>query len=111
MEAHGGRLELAARPKGTCFGVYLPVEAEATRPRPAGPATRWFTKNGGGRMTSVTEGSRKTRALVVEDDPNIVDLIRSNLAVRGFDTVVSRGRHAGAAAAGDRGTRTSCCST
>ena len=30
-----------------------------------------------------------TRALVVEDDPNIVDLIRSNLAVRGFDTVVS----------------------
>ena len=29
------------------------------------------------------------RALVVEDDPNIVDLIRSNLAVRGFDTVVS----------------------
>jgi len=30
-----------------------------------------------------------TRALVVEDDPNIVDLIRSNLAVRGYDTVVS----------------------
>ena len=31
----------------------------------------------------------RTRALVVEDDPNIVDLIRSNLSVRGFDTVVS----------------------
>jgi two-component system, OmpR family, KDP operon response regulator KdpE len=31
----------------------------------------------------------RTRALVVEDDPNIVDLIRSNLAVRGYDTVVS----------------------
>jgi two-component system KDP operon response regulator KdpE len=31
----------------------------------------------------------RTRALVVEDDPNIVDLIRSNLAVRGFDTIVS----------------------
>jgi two-component system KDP operon response regulator KdpE len=30
-----------------------------------------------------------TKALLVEDDPNIVDLIRSNLAVRGFDTVVS----------------------
>src|ERR1700735_1846638 len=30
-----------------------------------------------------------TCALVVEDDPNIVDLIRSNLAVRGFDTIVS----------------------
>ena len=37
----------------------------------------------------MTEDTRKTCALVVEDDPNIVDLIRSNLAVRGFDTVVS----------------------
>jgi two-component system KDP operon response regulator KdpE len=35
------------------------------------------------------EQAGNTRALVVEDDPNIVDLIRSNLAVRGFDTVVS----------------------
>ena len=26
---------------------------------------------------------------MVEDDPNIVDLIRSNLAVRGFETIVS----------------------
>ena len=30
-----------------------------------------------------------TCVLIVEDDPNIVDLIRSNLVVRGFDTVVS----------------------
>jgi signal transduction histidine kinase len=28
VQAHGGRLELTARPKGTCFSVYLPVEAE-----------------------------------------------------------------------------------
>jgi two-component system KDP operon response regulator KdpE len=35
------------------------------------------------------EPAGNTRALVVEDDPNIVDLIRSNLAVRGYDTVVS----------------------
>jgi len=37
----------------------------------------------------VLEQDARTRALVVEDDPNIVDLIRSNLSVRGFDTVVS----------------------
>ncbi len=37
----------------------------------------------------MAEPVAKTRALVVEDDPNIVDLIRSNLTVRGFDTVVS----------------------
>jgi DNA-binding response OmpR family regulator len=35
------------------------------------------------------EQAPNTRALLIEDDPNIVDLIRSNLAVRGFDTVVS----------------------
>jgi two-component system KDP operon response regulator KdpE len=37
----------------------------------------------------VTEPAITTRVLIVEDDPNIVDLIRSNLAVRGFDTLVS----------------------
>ncbi len=41
------------------------------------------------------EPTATTRALLVEDDPNIVDLVRSNLAVRGFDTVVSTdGMHA-----------------
>jgi two-component system KDP operon response regulator KdpE len=39
--------------------------------------------------TDLSDRARTTRALLVEDDPNIVDLIRSNLAVRGFDTVVS----------------------
>jgi two-component system KDP operon response regulator KdpE len=33
--------------------------------------------------------AERTRVLIVEDDPNIVDLIRSNLAARGFDTMVS----------------------
>jgi two-component system KDP operon response regulator KdpE len=37
----------------------------------------------------MSDPSRATRALLIEDDPNIVDLIRSNLAVRGFDTIVS----------------------
>jgi two-component system KDP operon response regulator KdpE len=32
-----------------------------------------------------------TKVLIIEDDPNTVDLIRSNLNVRGFDTVVSDG--------------------
>jgi two-component system, OmpR family, KDP operon response regulator KdpE len=39
--------------------------------------------------TEAISTKSKTCALVVEDDPNIVDLIRANLAVRGFDTVVS----------------------
>ena len=32
---------------------------------------------------------RRTKALLVEDDPNIVDLVRSNLTVRGYDTCLS----------------------
>jgi signal transduction histidine kinase/ABC-type multidrug transport system ATPase subunit len=38
VQAHGGRLELAALPKGTCFSVWMPVEGEvleAVRPAPA----------------------------------------------------------------------------
>jgi two-component system KDP operon response regulator KdpE len=38
---------------------------------------------------AVTDPQRLTRVLIVEDDPNIVDLVRSNLVVRGFDAVVS----------------------
>jgi two-component system, OmpR family, KDP operon response regulator KdpE len=37
----------------------------------------------------VSELTIPTRVLIIEDDPNIVDLIRANLAVRGFDTLVS----------------------
>ena len=37
----------------------------------------------------MSDGGARTRALLVEDDPNIVDLIRANLAVRGFETIVS----------------------
>jgi two-component system, OmpR family, KDP operon response regulator KdpE len=37
----------------------------------------------------VTERGVSTRVLIIEDDPNIVDLIRANLAVRGFETLVS----------------------
>src|SRR5208337_734901 len=38
VQAHGGRLELTALPKGTCFTVHLPVEAEVLEAvRPHGP--------------------------------------------------------------------------
>ncbi|HUC13631.1 MAG TPA: response regulator transcription factor, partial [Acidimicrobiales bacterium] len=37
----------------------------------------------------VTLVERRTKALLVEDDPNIVDLVRSNLTVRGYDTCLS----------------------
>jgi signal transduction histidine kinase len=38
VAAHGGRIELAARPRGTCWRIWLPVEGPVgtTVPRPAG---------------------------------------------------------------------------
>src|ERR1019366_735553 len=55
--------------------------------RSAAPTHRIATRR---TMSSPTsESPLATKILVVEDDPNIVDLIRSNLAVRGFDTVIS----------------------
>jgi two-component system, OmpR family, KDP operon response regulator KdpE len=42
-------------------------------------------------MTTMSKTMVATKVLIVEDDPNIVDLIRSNLVVRGFATVVSAG--------------------
>ena len=42
-------------------------------------------------MTTVSNPMVAPKVLIIEDDPNIVDLIRSNLVVRGFDTVVSAG--------------------
>ena len=35
------------------------------------------------------ENAPATKVLLIEDDPNIVDLIRANLLVRGFDALVS----------------------
>jgi two-component system KDP operon response regulator KdpE len=40
-------------------------------------------------MTTLSNQVVPTKVLIIEDDPNIVDLVRSNLAVRGFDTVLS----------------------
>ena len=42
-------------------------------------------------MTTVSNPMVATKVLIIEDDPNIVDLIRSNLVVRGFDTVALAG--------------------
>ncbi len=74
----------------------LPAGGEPREPSGGLPARRRGHRGGGRDRARRREGSQlmlkqagTTRALVVEDDPNIVDLIRSNLAVRGFDTVVS----------------------
>jgi two-component system, OmpR family, KDP operon response regulator KdpE len=49
----------------------------------------------------VTEDGRPTRVLLVEDDPNIVDLVRSNLAVRGYSVDVAASGDGAADRVGD----------
>jgi two-component system, OmpR family, KDP operon response regulator KdpE len=53
-------------------------------------------------MTAMSSTVVTTKVLIIEDDPNIVDLIRSNLVVRGFDTVVSAGARVLALLAAER---------
>ena len=51
--------------------------------RPGHPGARWRNR----RKNVVAD---KTVVLIVEDDQNIVDLVRSNLSARGHDVIVSK---------------------
>ena len=57
----------------------------------------------------MSDEAPRTRILIVEDDLNIVDLIRSNLAVRGYDVIVAGdGQRALALLETERARRSSC---
>ena len=97
VDAHGGEIELAPVAVGTAFriraagrGARTPQpDGDPHGPRPHAELPCWRPRRRSSSRRRCLSGAANTRALVVEDDPNIVDLIRSNLAVRGFDTVVS----------------------
>ena len=99
VQAHGGMLEPAALSKGTCFSVYLPVEGEALEARqrriagrPRGPDDDGDER---GRPQDVRPGGGGRPQ---HRGPDPVQPRRPRLRHGG-----ERGRHAGAAAAGDRG--------
>jgi CheY-like chemotaxis protein len=50
----------------------------------------------------------KTVVLIVEDDQNVVDLVRSNLSARGHDVIVSKDG-AGVSGCWKPGRSTWCC--
>ena len=52
----------------------------------------------------------KTVVLIVEDDQNIVNLVRSNLSARGHDVIVSKDGSGVSEILAERGS-TWCCST
>ena len=69
-------------------GIVLAHDGEITLEDGGAGRASWsgYRSKGGATMSDI---DKRTKALLVEDDPNIVDLVRSNLAVRGFDTSVS----------------------
>ena len=81
VHEHGGRLSAESRPGETTFTVELPVaESPAALPPPAD--------------RRVFNGVGKT-ALVVEDEPSVLDLVETLLGDSGWRVDVASGGHAG----------------
>jgi PAS domain S-box-containing protein len=80
VEAHGGTIaaESAGEAQGASFAVTLPLAT--VRPRPGPTAVD---------RNSVAEPLRGLRALVVDDDPDARELIRTMAAVLGADVTVA----------------------
>jgi PAS domain S-box-containing protein len=77
VESCGGEIEVVSQPgEGTCFNIYLPASSEPL-PRPAAPA--------------LATPAQSARILVVDDEPNVCQLIRR--ALRGHEVTVAESGH------------------
>ena len=83
VEEHGGRLSVESRPGETVFTLALPALRPSELP-PAEPAAALQAAKGDGRL-----------ALVVEDEPSVLDLIVTLLGQTGWRVDVASGGHAG----------------
>jgi len=81
VQEHGGRLSVESRPGETTFSLELPV----TEPSAQAPATS---------DRRVYHGVGKV-ALVVEDEPSVLDLVVTLLGESGWRVEVAPGGHAG----------------
>jgi GAF domain-containing protein len=88
VQEHGGRLTVDSRPGETTFTLELPV-TDAPAPREVSDDRRVF--NGVGKV-----------ALVVEDEPSVLDLVVTLLGESGWRVDVAAGGHAGLARVRDR---------
>jgi PAS domain S-box-containing protein len=82
LEEHGGRLSVQSRRGETIFTVELPVSSPPEAP--AKPVARPAVPRGDGRV-----------ALVVEDEPNVLDLIVTLLQEHGWAVDVANGGRSG----------------
>ncbi|CAN5693340.1 hypothetical protein BH11PSE6_BH11PSE6_06560 [soil metagenome] len=77
-EAHGGKLELVPTPRGACFRLTLPIDAE-----PALPAAEI-------EPTIIVEAPAR-KALVVDDEQEIAESLADFLSIEGFDCDIAVG--------------------
>ncbi|HTO13287.1 MAG TPA: GAF domain-containing protein [Candidatus Binatia bacterium] len=82
LEEHGGKLSVQSLPGETVFTVELPV-TRAPEPAPA-PAPRRVAPSGTGRV-----------ALVVEDEPSVLDLVVTLLSQQGWRVDMASGGRTG----------------
>ena len=82
LEEHGGRLSVQSRPGETTFTIELPV-TRAPEPAPPAPPRR-LAPSGTGRV-----------ALVVEDEPSVLDLVVTLLSQQGWRVDMASGGRTG----------------
>ncbi|HEY2996051.1 MAG TPA: GAF domain-containing protein [Methylomirabilota bacterium] len=82
LEEHGGKLSVQSRPGETIFTIELPV-TRVPEPAPV-PAPRRLAPSGTGRV-----------ALVVEDEPSVLDLVVTLLSQQGWRVDMASGGRTG----------------
>jgi two-component system NtrC family sensor kinase len=82
LEEHGGKLSVQSKPGETIFTIELPV-TRAPEPAPA-PTPRRVAPSGTGRV-----------ALVVEDEPSVLDLVVTLLSQQGWRVDMASGGRTG----------------
>jgi GAF domain-containing protein/CheY-like chemotaxis protein len=83
IEQHGGRLSVDSRPGETVFTLELPVAPDSIAPKRAAAAAAAPARGGEGRV-----------ALVVEDEPSVLDLVVTLLQRQGWTIEVASGGRA-----------------
>lgn len=69
---------------GSTFTVTIPLRSEAVR-----PASSAATESSSGEATAISESSKAI--LAIDDDPNVIDLLRENLTEAGYHVVGAAG--------------------